>query len=301
MKLIHFQGLNCYHDRLVTLADSFGLDYTAAFSGLWSESRLRYDEICDVFLSVRLEQALESLGLKLDAPCVAREDREAAWSKTPAGSYAVIGIDAGLIPWSPLYQLLHGPHYFIVHKGIGEPQCCFDPTYGLSGETLTAKELVSNSYALIPVKKHAAGIPPADGGHDPLFAQSQEVLDTHPGTLSHFFEQANTWMKGSKTTALLPAKFVVAMLTGRYLFKYFLEQRSYPPKAVPLFFSHKYYEDWSAVKNGFYKAALTRPGDAAFHEACNLLTSLFEQEIALSKQIRDASHGLNFLTNSTIR
>ena len=134
MKLIHFQGLNCYHDCMITLANTFGLNYTAAFSGLWAEGRLRYDPICDVFLSMRLEEALEDCGMKLDAPWITKKERETGWADTPAGDYIIIGMDAFLIPWNPLCELLHGPHYFIVQKGISETHDCFDPTYGLVGQ-----------------------------------------------------------------------------------------------------------------------------------------------------------------------
>lgn len=288
MKLIHFQGLNCYHDCMITLANTFGLDYTEAFSRLWSEGLLRYDPICDVFLSRRLEETLESFGMKLEIPWVTLQERETGWAGLQAGNYAIIGTDACLIPWNPIYQQLHGPHYFIVQKGTAGFHDCYDPTYGISGQKLTAKELVFNSYALITVKmdttapfvKHVK-----EDARNLILDQSQEILKSHSETLEHFLEQAGVWMGKSKKEDLLPAKYVDALLTGRYLYRYFLKEQHYAEKRAPLFFSRQYYDQWLAAKNGFYKAALMGQKSAVFDEACCLLADLFEQELATAGQI----------------
>lgn len=285
MNLIHFQGLNCYHGCMVTLADAFGLDYTKAFSRLWSEGRLRYDPICGVFLSQRLQDGLEALGMTLAQPRITTGERETEWAGIPAGHYAIIGMDARFIPWSPLYQLLHGPHYFIVQKGEGKSHNCFDPTYGVNGRRLTTQELLADAFALIAVQTSGAAIPLADDAPDPLLVQAQDVLKTHPETLRHFLRQAGVWIQRSEKTALLPAKYVDALLSGRYLYRYFLNGRSKAEKRAPLLFSRQYYDEWLTAKNGFYKAALTRHSGSAFHEACRLLTALFEQERELALQI----------------
>ena len=285
MKLIHFQGLNCYHDCMITLANTFGLNYTAAFSGLWAEGRLRYDPICDVFLSMRLEEALEDCGMKLDAPWITKKERETGWADTPAGDYIIIGMDAFLIPWNPLCELLHGPHYFIVQKGISETHDCFDPTYGLDGQKLTTRDLILNTYALITIKMINKTNSFIADKQDPLLNQSQEVLKTHPETLRYLLKQAKVWMQESEKSVLLPAKYVDALLTGRYLYRFFLKERNMTASSAPLFFSRKYYEQWLTVKNGFYKAALSRQSSAAFNESCRLLTCLFEKEIDMARQI----------------
>lgn len=285
MKLIHFQGLNCYHDCLITLANTFGLDYTSAFSRLWSEGHLRYDPICDVFLSRRIEKTLECLGMKLGRPSTAVREREKEWLDIQAGHYAIIGMDAGLIPWSPLYRLLHGPHYFIIQKGFSEFHDCFDPTYGFSGQKLPEQELIYQSFALITIKADSAPISNTDNTHDPLLSQAQEVLEMHPETLRRFFKQAAVWMQGTETTALFPAKYVDALLTGRYLYKYYLKEHICDEKEATLFFSGKYYAEWLSVKHGFYKAALKKQNNDTFRESCRLLTSLYEQELELAGQL----------------
>lgn len=113
MNLIHFHGLNCYHDCMITLAGNFGLNYEYAFSHLWSESDFRYDPICSVFLTRKLPEMLEKMGMKLKQPCVSQKEKDSEWSNTINGKFVIIGMDAFLIPWNPLYQIQHGPHYFI--------------------------------------------------------------------------------------------------------------------------------------------------------------------------------------------
>lgn len=286
MKLIHFQELNCYHDCVITLAGAFGLDYIQSFSGLWPEGDLRYDPICKVFLTRRMPAALESMGMKLEQPRVTGEEREKAWAKLPVGGYALVGMDGRLTPWNPLYQLQHGPHYFIVQKAGTDPQTCFDPTYGLSGEPMDSRELVVNAYALIPVRKIVPSIHREEEYvPNPLLAQAREVLKRHPATLNDFFEQADAWLYGTEETVLFPAKFVDALLTNRLLYRRFLEERHTGSKEAALFQDKRYFEAWRAVKHGFYKAALTKRNPIVFDDTCDRLAALFDQEIALARQL----------------
>lgn len=222
--------------------------------------------------------------MRLEPPCVSKEARAAGWAGIPHGGFVILGMDAHLIPWNPLYQLQHGPHYFIVRKSAGDPQICFDPTYGLSGQTLEVSVLLSGSYALIPVQSTEA---PAVLTHkgDPLLAQARNVLEQHSGTLQRFFRNAEAWIVSAGESALLPAKYVDALLTGRYLFRRFLEVRYAAPKRACLFQDKYYFAEWKAVKNGFFKAALATRHCAVFGEACSRLYALFEQETALAEQI----------------
>lgn len=286
MKLIHVQELSCYHDCVFTMAEACGLDYIQSFSGLWSEGGLRYDPICKVFLTRRMPAALEAMGMQLGRPRVTGEAREAAWAQLPVGGCALVGMDACLTPWNPLYRLQHGPHYFIVQKARADPQACFDPTYGLSSETLDARELVANAYALIPVRKIAPGIPREEGrAPEPLYAQAREVLNHHPTTLNVFLERAGAWLNGTEETVLLPAKFADALLTNRLLFRRYLEERHPVPEATALFQDRRYYEAWRAVKHGFYKAALKKREPAVFDEACDRLAALFDRESSIARQL----------------
>ena len=288
MKLIHFQGLNCYHDCLITIANASGLDYTAAFSRLWAEGHLRYDPICSVFLSRRIQETLETMGMRLGTPLTSVENRLTGWADTPAGNYVIIGMDACFIPWSPLYKLLHGPHYFIVQKGDTELHDCFDPTYGIRGQTMSAQELIPKAYAVISIKIDRSSSLSLNDTHNTLPAQAKEVLMAHPETLRHLLEQAHIWMQGSEKKRLLPAKYVDCLLTGRYLYKRFLNGQCSAATKAPLFFSHQYYGKWLAVKNGLYKAALSNQTSAAFGESCRLLTCLFEMEVELARHINAA-------------
>lgn len=284
MKFVHIQGSCCYHDCMVTLAGAFGLDYTQSFSGLWSESDLRYDSICKVFLTRRMPMALEDMGMKLALPCVTREERECVWTQILPGGLVLIGMDGFLIPWNPIYKLQHGPHYFITEKTASDTQTCYDPTYGLSGMTLTTHELTANSFALIPVKK--VGPRPhceQKRSHDSHLVQAKEVLEHHPTTLKKLLAQADVWIHGTEETILLPARFVDALLENRFLYLHYLKRQFIPQKEAALFHDKHYYESWTAVKHGFFKAALAK-NSAAFQEACERLTALFNQEIALAEK-----------------
>lgn len=270
---------------MITLANEFGIDYTLGFSRLWSEGKLRYDPICSVFLSQRIPETLEKRGMKLDAPLITKEERETGFADTLAGNYVIVGMDAYLISWCPIYQLLHGPHYFIVQKGRAGLHECFDPTYGVTGKRMAAQDLLSNAYALITVKMDNSAILPIDNISAPLLTQSQEVLTAHPETFHYFLEQAGIWMKGAEKTCLFPAKYIDGLLTGRYLYKHFLEKQGAAKDQAAMFFSRQYYNQWLTVKNGFYKAALTGYDSDTFNESCRLLTYLFEQEMELARQL----------------
>lgn len=283
MRLIHLPELNCYHNCIITLANYFGLPYIQAFSGLWAESKLRYDPICRVFLTQRMPRALETMGIKLATPCVSQKERESVWTSLSFGAFALVGMDAFLIPWTPLYQLQHGPHYFIVQKGLSDLQICFDPTYDLSGQKLSFSQLCADAYSLIAVQisEFCSFFPDENIS---LAAQALEVLKKHPKTLEVFLSQSETWLQAEET-ALFPAKFVDALLTGRRLYYYFLMESCGTLDHAPLFQSHAYYREWRTVKNGFYKAALTRGNHTVFHEVCRRFTSLLKQEIVFAEQI----------------
>lgn len=284
MKLVHLPGLNCYYDCVITLAKTFELDYIGAFSGLWAEAELRYDPICRGFLTRRMPGALKDMGMELRTPCVSEKEIKLGWGAMSTGGFAIVGMDAFLIPWNPLWGLQHGPHYFVVRKGAEPSQFCFDPTYGLSDRQLDVSKLVTDAFSLIPINNTAVSRAATDIWES-LIDQAEEVLKTHPDTLQNFPKRADHWIHNAKETVLLPAKFVDAMLMNRYMYQYFLEKRRVVPEGGMLFYDRLFYEEWKAVKNGFYKAALTLRDHSAFNEACSRFASLLKQEIELAEKI----------------
>ena len=116
MKLICFQGLNCYHACIITLAHHAGYPYEQSFSRLWSDGNPRFDPIGRVFLTRRMPQALESMGMYLEEPAVTLPGRRHSWSEVSENAFALVGMDAFQVPWTPLFGLQHGPHYFIAQK-----------------------------------------------------------------------------------------------------------------------------------------------------------------------------------------
>lgn len=288
MKLIHIPGVSCYLDCIITLANAFQIDYTASFSCLWSETELSYETICHTFLSRRLPRMLEMMGMRLEEPCVSAQDRARGWADVSEGEFGLVGMDGFLLPWNPLYGVLHGPHYFIAQKRGKEPQCCFDPTYGLRGQKMRSEELVSSSFAVIPVTRYVPDRRAEGRKDDLLLSQAAEVARTHPGKARRFLSQAKAWMQGPEQDILLPAKFTEALTEGRCLYGYFLRQQETDPKRASLFWSDGYFKEWRAVKNGFYKAALLKGNGEAFHEACRLFMAVFKQELDLAEDILTA-------------
>ena len=277
MKLICFQGLNCYHACIITLAHHAGYPYEQSFSRLWSEGNPRFDPIGRVFLTRRMPQALESMGMYLEEPAVTLPGRRHSWSEVSENAFALVGMDAFQVPWTPLFGLQHGPHYYIAQKKNGDAQFCIDPTYGIENQTLSSAQLYEKSYAMIPVyiTDKPAGFPenPASAA-----AQAHEVLQSHPKTLKFFISQAEKWIREDPETALHPAKFTDALLTGRRLYRRFLEKNAVLEQAS-LFESREYFAAWQAVKNGFYKAALRLREPEVFEEACRNFSALLKQEM----------------------
>ena len=284
MELIHFQGLNCYHDCIVTLANNMGLNYTDSFSRLWSEADFRYDTICNVFLTRRMPEYLEKKGMKLNAPCISQAEKESGWADTEYGEFIIIGMDAFLIPWNPLYKIHHGPHYFIVKRENEEWQICFDPTYGLRNMKYSSDFLIEDSYAVIPVKRTEFKEEPQKYSIS-VYDEAAEVIKNHKELLDYFCTQSDIWICDDEDTELLPAKLADAMLTGRYLYRYFLQTNNVKLDIPVLFYNEKYYKQWVAVKNGFFKAALNQTNRTAYNEACDLLSDIMEKEILFARQI----------------
>ncbi|WP_122643574.1 hypothetical protein [Luxibacter massiliensis] len=288
MKLTHIPGVNCYLDCVITLADTFGIDYAEAFSCLWPESELCYEAICHTFLSRGLFRELDAMGMGVGKPCVSRKDKEQGWAECAEGEFMIVGIDGFSIPWNPLFSALHGPHYLIVHKSASEPQVCCDPTYGIRGQKLTSVELIAASYAIIPVRQRENKIA-YERGDRLLVSQAEEVMKAHPLAARRFLEKAKTWIQKGEENAFLPARYVEALTEGRRLYGFVLRKRKIPPNRAPLFWSESFFKQWRAVKNGFNKAALTKQKDGVFDETCCLFMSLYEQEIKMAEQILDKS------------
>ena len=282
MKLVHFRGLNCYHDCMITLAHHIGLPYLQSFAHLWSEDDLRYDPICRVFLTRRMPQTLASMGMSLQEPSVTQDARASDWFAMAVGDFALVGMDAYQVPWTPLYQLQHGPHYFIVQKGSTDPQICFDPTYELQGQTILTSALWEDAYALISVRIQVKPTTFAKEGGSVLH-EAIEVMQCHLKTSDSFLMRAKEWICGDDETALYPAKYIDAWLSGRYLYRHFVKETFGTLEQTPLFQSQQYFAEWQAVKGGVYKAALRRQDTAVFDEACQRFAALmrWEREAAL--------------------
>lgn len=284
MKLIHIPEANCYLDCVITLANAFEIAYTESFSYLWAEEDLCYEPICHTFLSRQMPRMLKMMGMEIGIPCVSEQERKQGWTDILEGDFAMIGMDGFMIPWNPIYGALHGPHYFIVRKSRKDPQICFEPTYGLETQKMSATDLVSSSYAVIPVyRQKECAVPEYNG--DVLLSQAKEVTENHPKAITNFLRQAKIWIQSGNDRTFLPARFVEALAQGRHLYGYFLRNKGIEQERAPLFWDEGYFKEWRAVKNGFYKAAVVKQKTAVFDEAYSLFVSLYEREMELAKQL----------------
>ena len=118
-----------------------------------------------------------------------------------------------------------------------------------------------------------------------LFPQALEVVQSHPETLAWFLRKAEAWIQGPEEVSLFPAKYVDTFLSCRRLCRHFLEFHQAGEESFPFFYSRQYEALWQAAKHGFYKAALKKEDRSVYRAACDLLSGLFEEEIAAAKSL----------------
>lgn len=278
MNIINFQGLNCYHNCLVTVAASFGVDYPESFATLWSETDFRYDPIRETYLSKNIVTNLETLGAKLvQVSCSSPEESASALADLGEGECIVVGMDAYHIPWNQFCSLFHGPHYFIA-RNVGEEELiCYDPTYYKKGERLTRDDFIRLAFdaaRVYCVKKGELGIDYRN--------EAQSVLCSHPPTCETLLERIDKCRHGAPEETLLLAKYVDAMINNRYLFRHYLEKRSQPDERKRCYLSSDFLMRWFSVKNGLFKASLGRDNEMLVREIGGSFKELMEEELAMA-------------------
>lgn len=98
IKLINFQGINCYYNSIATLVYDLGLDYKLLFGDLWSECDLFFDEKSGLYSSKRLIANLAACGAKI-LP-LWEKDTQRALNYLKAGESAVVCFDAFNVFWN---------------------------------------------------------------------------------------------------------------------------------------------------------------------------------------------------------
>ena len=295
MKLINFQGLNCYHNCIVSIAASQGLDYTEAFSRLWSETDFRYDNGRNVYLTKRMIAGFRMLGtelLMLNSGTL--DERVRSLRQPEPGEPFIVGMDAFYIPWCQLYGIHHGPHYFIAKKTGDDDLTCWDPTYHREEEKIPTKEIPPYAFdisRLIPVSDRGCQqIPSHSGFRDfkspqDIRTEAEAILREHPAFRRRLTSWLETYPFPPGEEGLKPAKYIDALTDNRYLYRYYLARQLLPYSTGQFLFTREHFSRWTAVKNGLYKAALIADRKAVLAEILPTLNDLLTVEMNLARCI----------------
>jgi len=281
MNLIHFQGLNCYHDCVISVANHFGVDYSLAFTTLWSETDFSYDSYHKVYLTKRLLTNLEELGVKIEElDCLSQKDTDRIIPQFYEGEFMIIGMDAFYIPWDPFYQKFHGPHYFIAQNVKLGMLLCFDPTYDKKNEQLPRREIIEHAYAICRINRVEKKALRIEAIHE-----AREIVNTHPDTQSVLLSHIYGCIGGERENTVLLAKYIDAMINNRFLYRFFLESQQLPDNENHLFLNSDFFLEWKAVKNGLYKASISRSHESIINNVCDHFIHLMDQEIDVAEKI----------------
>lgn len=290
MKLINLQGLNCYHNSIISIVRQLGVDFPLAFADLWSESDFRYDSIREMYLSKRLVSNLERLGAKLEIQyfSAAQAVREALSQLTPE-EYFVVGMDAYDIPWNPHYQTTYGAHYFIARcparytSGCITPSDafhCFDPTYNKNAEEISGEALAHHAFEINRVR----AVEPSVSTADPI-RDAQAVIRTHPEQCKKIMAEINACKHKEQQEIVLLARYIDTMISNRYLLRCYLEQTQPPQVRQCMYLRSDFLIRWFAVKNGLYKASVCRGDEALLEEIRSSFQVLMEEELVMAGEM----------------
>ncbi|MDR1262504.1 MAG: hypothetical protein LBK46_03315 [Oscillospiraceae bacterium] len=254
MNIIHFRGLNCYSNSLVSVADSFGIDYTLAFGNLWSEMDLRYDQFREKYLSPYLLGNLNALGCSLTIlPSETSGDIEDSLSGLNNGDCVIIGMDRRLVPWNPFFGGISGPHYFVAEYAADDSIPCFDPTFNVRNEKLRRDYIIKRASRISVLKPRAP---------EPWLPDDMAELRTVAEGCGERLRRVTEWIErcrsGGGNEAEQFAKYVEALINNRSLYRRYLDKRA--PELLDALgvFNDSLFRRWSAVKHGLVKASIAR-------------------------------------------
>ena len=279
MNLISAKGLNCYYSCIASIADYFGIDYRAGCGTLWSENELIYNRKHQIYAPTRFIRDLEILGVKL-IHLNADSYQKSAESIAVIGSapdVVLVGMDAFHLPWSAVYQLRRGQHYFFGLKADGNRLICFDPLYQSKYVSLPYEYIAEHAFDILCVQKSnpqplAVDIP----------QEAEAVLRQHPFLLADLIKQVQSLEGKSVEEGVMLAKYTEALRDNRLMFQEFLKTQV-PFQKESSLFTHALFAKWTAVKNGLYKMAITSNYSETASSVCELLKELIAEETSIAR------------------
>jgi len=277
MKLISFEGLNCYTSCVISIAKHFGLTYEMSFYNLWSETSFIYDDRFNLYYTKRMLENLETLGLKLDKVfCDTPELVKKTLDSVENSVFLIIGMDAYYLPWSPIYQLSHDSHYFIIQKDGTDSFPCFDPSYGEDNIQLPCGEIMSHAFEINIAEQVIQMSLDANG-----VTELQEILQMH----SNIREKIFTEIEDERDLALT-GRYIGAFIDNRCLYRNYLNEL--PSNGyVQQLFHNDYFMEWKAVKNGLFKASLLRNNAKIVCEVKSRLSRMIDREIDMAEKMAE--------------
>lgn len=285
MKLIHFQGLNCYQNAVISIAAHMGVDYRPAFAALWSEADFVYDDNHGVYISTRMLENLESLGVETETlRCDSEEVAAVILSAIEVGESFLVGMDTFNISWTTGYGAVHDVHYFAARKENPQRLLCFDPTYGKEYQQAEIHDITPYTSRICRVKRGEGNPFNASASHE-----AREVLSSHPKTRVRLLEELDRCVDKRHQNPLLLAKYVDTMLNNRYLFKYYLDNDVLCRNKYPELFDKDLFLGWAAVKNGLYKAYIAKQNQDTICDVSKLFSKLIDTELAIAEKILSLS------------
>lgn len=280
MELIDFRGLNCYQNALISIAAHYGINYTAAFAGLWGETEYEYNSRHEVYFTGMLLKNLAVLGVKSNSmTCDSPEKKEKILMEIPTGEPFLFGADAFFLPWSTNFSAVHDSHYFIAQKAEPGSFFCFDPTYNKDSIKIESSVLLPSVFEIcrISIEKESP--------RSIVHRDAAAVVSGHSATKGKILEKLHSCAGELRGNALCLAKYVDTMINNRYLYKRYLEKMPEISGRYPRFFSEEYFRRWAAVKNGLYKVFVSKHNEGVIHEVAEAFAGLMEEEVIFAKEM----------------
>lgn len=282
MNPILFPKLDCFHNSIINIAILFKLNYTEAFSALWSDTDFTYEESYQLYFLNKLLKNLEALGIQRDVIRVSskQEALDRLTSISP-GECILLGMDTFDIPWVPFYQTLHVTHYFIAQKEMGNTFSCLDLIYDTKQRQRLSLEAAVKAFYFCHVYQKEQKPLPVTG----VVEEAQAVLDQHLETQERIEEQMRSCIGSPPAKTELLGKYIHAMIKNRSLYQHYLETKQGNILQDFSFFDYSSFKDWLAVKNGLFKASLLPDNKALIEQLCKQFTALMQQESLLAEKL----------------
>ena len=228
---------------------------------------------------------LDAQGAKLTMlDCDSPQQAEDSLSRFDGGEFIIVGMDAFFIPWTPLYGLLHGPHYFMAQNAAAETLNCFDPTYHRSAEQIARRDIIDHAFDITRMERVSEN-PAHTQASLSVAREAREILHGHPDLRRKLLADIAGCSQGNENHAEMLARYVDTMISNRYLYRYYLQNRTSGLDADYLFPDRDFFAGWAAVKNGLYRVSVSSGNRTVLADVRTQLGALLDWETALAERI----------------